>query len=313
MKSLFSFLAFALVGVNLSFGQTASSTHTPQPPPPLVPGATVVPLWSPDAPTLRGFDEKEAVTYAKGDRSRIIHVTNVNNPSIELHLAPADKANGVGIIVAPGGGNKELWVGPEGVDVANWLNNIGISAFVLRYRLQPYSSSVDALADSQQAIRMIRAHAKEWGVDPKKVGFMGFSAGGEQAADVALKFDAGKPDAVNPVERQSDRPDFVVLVYAGWKQSNLDLSQLPVPKDAPPAFLTCAAKDDPFHAKETVDFYNAFFNAKVPVEMHLYSHGGHGGSIKPRNGIPFGTWQYRFIDWVVDLGMMKKPAGVTTE
>lgn len=292
--------------MNIGFAQQdsapATSAKSPQPPPPLVPGATVVPLWPPNSPTLKNFDQQEAVTYAKNDPTRIVHVTNINNPSIELHLAPADKANGAAIIVAAGGANKELWVGSEGLDVADWLNSIGISAFVLRYRLQPYTSFGDALSDTQQAIRTIRANAKEWNVDPNRVGVMGFSAGGEQAARVALNFDSGKPDATDAVEKQSDRPDFVVLVYAGWRQ--LDLTH--VPENAPPAFLTCAGKDDADHARKTVQFYDAFFDAKIPVELHIYSHGKHGGSIKPRDGIPFGTWQYRFVDWFTDLGMMKK-------
>lgn len=306
MKSLVMFCCLSLAFVNIGVAQqdsaSAANPKIPQPPPALVPGATVVPLWPPGSPTLKNFDQQEAVFYAKGDNTHIIRVTNINNPSIELHLAPADKANGAAIIVAAGGANKELWVGPEGVDVAEWLNSIGVSAFVLRYRLQPYTSSGDALSDSQQAIRLIRANAKEWNVDPNRVGFMGFSAGGEQAARVALNFDSGKPDASDTVEKQSDRPDFVVLVYAGWRQ--LDLSQ--VPENAPPAFLTCAGKDDADHARKTVQFYDAFFDAKIPVELHIYSHGKHGGSIKPRDGIPFGTWQNRFLDWFTDLGMMKK-------
>ncbi|MDB6021188.1 MAG: axeA1 3 [Pedosphaera sp.] len=281
---------------------SAGSPKASQMPPPLVPGATVVPLWPAGSPTLKNFDEQEAVTTAKGHPETIIRVTNINNPSIELHLAPADKANGVAMIVAAGGGNKELWVGPEGVEVANWLNSMGVSAFVLRYRLQPYTSAGDALADTQRSIRLIRARAKEWNVDASKVGVMGFSAGGEQAARVALNYDKGNTESADAVEKQSDRPDFVVLVYAGWRE--LDLSH--VPKDAPPAFLTSAGVDDAFHAKETVDFYNAYFNAKIPVELHIYGHGKHGGSIQTRNGIPFGTWQYRFVDWFADLGMMKK-------
>lgn len=303
MKSLAIFCCVSLAFVNISGAQPDStSTSSAKAPPPLVPGATVVPLWPPNSPTLKNLDQPEAVRYDKDNPTHIVHVTNINNPSIELHLAPADKANGAAIIVAAGGGNKELWVGPEGVDVANWLNSIGVSAFVLRYRLQPYSSSVDALSDTQQSIRLIRANAKEWNVDPNRVGVMGFSAGGEQAARAALNFDSGKPDATDPVEKQSDRPDFVVLVYAGWRQ--LDLSH--VPENAPPAFLTCAGKDDADHARKTVQFYDAFFDAGIPVELHIYSHGKHGGSISPRKGIPFGTWQFRFLDWFTDQGMMKK-------
>jgi hypothetical protein len=275
-----------------------------QTPPPLVPGAKVLTLWSAGSPTLKRVDEKEAITYYKNQPDCIQRVTNINNPSIELHLAPADKANGTAIIVAAGGGNKELWVGPEGVEIANWLNTLGASAFVLRYRLQPYTSAGDALADTQRSVRIVRAHAKEWNLDPKKIGVMGFSAGGEQAARVALHFDVGNPNAADPIEKASDRPDFVVLVYAGWRERTLDLDS--VPKDAPPAFLTSAGIDDAFHAKETVDFYNAWFNAKIPAELHIYGRGGHGGGIKPRNGIPFGTWQNRFVDWAVDLEMMKR-------
>ena len=206
----------------------SSGSYT-QPPPPLVPGGKVVVLWPAGSPTLKRFDQKEELTFDRKRPDHVQRVVNINNPSIELHLAPADKANGTAIVVAAGGGNKELWVGPEGVEAAEWLNQRGVSAFVLRYRLRPYDSAVDALADTQRSIRLIRANAKEWGVDPGKVGVMGFSAGGEQAARVALNFDRGNPDAADPVEKQSDRPDFVILVYAGWRE--LDLSR--VPKDTP--------------------------------------------------------------------------------
>lgn len=282
----------------------ADDSAAPLAPQSLVPGAKVIALWPAGSPALKHADEKEAITFYKDQPDHIMRVTNINNPSIEVHLAPADKANGTAIIVAAGGGNKELWVGPEGVEIADWLNTLGTSAFVLRYRLQPYTSAGDALADTQRSVRIVRAHAREWNIDPKKIGVMGFSAGGEQAARVALHYDEGKTDAEDPVEKVSDRPDFVVLVYAGWRERTLDLDS--VPKDAPPAFLTSAGLDDAFHARETVDFYNAWFNAKIPVELHIYGHGGHGGGIKPRKGIPFGTWQNRFVDWAADLEMMKK-------
>ncbi len=269
---------------------------------PLMPGAKVVTLWPAGSPTLKNVDQKESVDYYKTNTDWIERVTNVNNPSIELHLAPPDKANGSAIIIAAGGGNKVLWVGPEGLELANWLNSIGTSAFVLRYRLQPYSSAVDALSDTQRAVRIVRANAKEWGIDPAKIGMMGFSAGGEQTARLALHYDAGNSNAADAIEKVSDRPDFVVLVYPGWKE--MDLSA--VPRDGPPAFLTCAGIDDAASAKETVQFFDAWLDAKIPTELHIYGHGGHAGGIRPRKGIPFGMWQNRFVDWAVDLGVMKR-------
>jgi endo-1,4-beta-xylanase len=275
----------------------AASLFAQVAPVPLVPGAKVVTLWPAGAATLKGLDEKEVFTITPGMSDRVQKVVNVHNPSIELHLAPAGKANGVGIILAAGGGNTSLNVGTEGTDIATWLNSLGISTFILRYRLRPYNSAVDALSDTQRSFRIIRANAKEWRVDPGKIGIMGFSAGGEQAARVSLNFDAGNPGAADPIEKQSDRPDFAVLVYAGWGQ--FDLTQ--VPKNAPPAFLTSAGLDDAFTARKTVEFYNALFDAKIPVELHIYAHGGHANGIKPRGGIPFGTWQFRFLEWLNDL------------
>lgn len=276
------------------------SLHEPQP---LVPGAKVITLWPKGSPALRampGYDQPEKFNLSKGNPPRVESVENIHNPSIEVHLAPPDKANGMAVIVAAGGGNKTCNVGGEGIDIANWLNGLGVHAFIERYRLRPYDSTVDALADTQRSIRIVRAKAKEWGVDPKRVGIIGFSAGGEQAAWVSLKFDDGNPQATDPVERESCRPDFSVLVYAGWKQ--MDLSN--VPKNAPPTFMTCAGIDDAFHARETVEFYDALFKANIPVELHIYGHGGHGGSIYPRGGIPFGTWPERFVEWAKDLKLM---------
>jgi endo-1,4-beta-xylanase len=300
-------LAFSLPVARPTDGLAAPAepaSFDPPEPEPLVPGAKVVTLWPKGSPILKemsGSDKPEVRYLSKGAEPRVLHVDNIHNPSIELHLAPAEKANGMAVVIAAGGGNKTLWVGPEGVDVANWLNGLGVHAFVERYRLQPYDSTSDALADTQRSIRMVRAHAAEWGVDPRRVGIMGFSAGGEQAAWVTLKFDGGNPKADDPIERESSRPDFSVLIYPGWKRMDLDS----VPKDTPPAFITCAGVDDAFHARQSVEFYMALFNAKIPAEMHLYGHGGHGGSIDPRRGIPFGTWPARFVEWAKDLKLME--------
>ena len=296
----------ALVGswTALADGQAPTEPLKLLEPKPLVEGAKVVVLWPAGSPMLKalpGWDKPEVFNMSKGKTAQVASVVNIHNPSIEVHLAPADKANGMAVIVAAGGGNNTCNVGGEGTDIAAWLNGLGIHAFVERYRLRPYDSLTDAMADTQRCFRIVRANAKEWGVDPKRVGIMGFSAGGEQSAIVALKFDDGKADATDPIERFGCRPAFTVLIYAGWKK--MDLSA--VPKNAPPAFLVSAGIDDAFHAKQTVEFYDAWFNAKIPVELHIYGHGGHGGGIGPRKGMPFGTWPLRFVEWAQDQGYMK--------
>ena len=278
-------------------------------PKPLTAGRKAVTLFPPGHPALKagpGSDQEEKFAMGGG---RVSAVTNIHNPSIELYLAPADKANGMSVILSPGGGNNTCNVGPEGIDIAAWFNSIGVSCFVHRYRLKPYGSATDALADTQRAIRIVRANAKEWNIDPSKIGHMGFSAGGEQTARLALTFDAGKPDAADPIDRQSSRPDWIVLVYPGWVPGSLDMTQ--VPKNLPPTFLVCAGTGDVFHAKQTVEFYNALFEVgksmkpkPLNIEMHIYGTGGHGGSISPRKGIPFGTWHQRLVEWAVDLQLM---------
>jgi len=270
---------------------------TPQP-------ETIV-LWPSGAPTLQGANEKEITDPpAPGPGQRVNSIKNVHNPSIEVHLPPPDQSNGTAVLVAPGGGHSMLVWGTEGTDIASWLNNHGIAAVILKYRLAQtpgyhYTVEGEALQDTQRALRIIRSHAREWGIDPGHVGILGFSAGGALAALADIRFDAGKPGSADPIEQQSCRPDFVGLVYAGW--APMDLA---VPKDAAPAFLTSAGKDDAFHAKETVEFYNALFAVGVPAELHIYSHGGHGGGIHSRNGAPFGTWHERFLDWMRDLGLL---------
>jgi hypothetical protein len=225
--------ALILISAGVTWAADQAPTPDPKeplkllPPQPLVPNAKVVTLWPAGSPMLKpldGWDKPEVLNRNKTRPERVDSVTNIHNPSIEVHLAPPDKATGMAVIVAPGGGNTTCVAGTEGVDIADWLNGLGIHAFIERYRLRPYGSQTDALADTQRSFRIIRANAKEWAVDPKRVGIMGFSAGGEQAALAVLHFDEGKADAADPIDRLSCRPDFTVLVYAGWR--NLDLSQV---------------------------------------------------------------------------------------
>ena len=277
-------------------------------PQPLIKDHQVVTLFPPGHPALKslaGFDQAEKFN----GNGRVNSVTNIHNPSIELYLADPGKANGASVIIAAGGGNNTCNVGPEGTDIAAWFNSLGVSCFVHRYRLKPYSSATDALADTQRAMRVVRAHAKEWKIDPDKIGHIGFSAGGEQTARLALTFDAGDPAAADAIDRVSSRPDWIVLVYPGWVPGTLDLSK--VPQNLPPTFLVCAGTGDVFHAKQTVEFFNALFEVgrsmkprPLNIEMHIYGEGKHAGAISPRQGIPFGTWHLRLAEWATDLKLI---------
>lgn len=275
-------------------------------PKPLIEGHQVVTLFPPGHPALKalaGFEEDEKFNGAPG---KVNSVTNIHNPSLELYLADPAKANGASVIIAAGGGNNTCNVGGEGTAIAAWFNSLGVSCFVHRYRLKPYGSATDALLDTQRAMRVVRSRAQEWKIDPNKIGHIGFSAGGEQTARLTLTFDAGNPEAVDPIDRVSSRPDWIVLVYPGWVPGTLDLSK--VPQNLPPTFLVCPGTGDVFHAKQTVEFYNALFevgrNMKpkpLNLEMHIYGEGKHGGAISSRQGIPYGTWHIRLAEWAAEL------------
>ena len=268
----------------------------------------VVYLWPAGHPTLQGVNEKEITNPPDPQPGQVVRqFKNIHNPSIEVFLPPKEKATGTALIIAAGGGHRELNTGTEGYDLREWLHGLGVAVIILKYRLAQtpnykYTVEGEALQDTLRAVRIVRSRAKEWGINPNRVGILGFSAGGALAALADIRFDRGKADATDPIERESSRPDFVCLVYAGWAP-NMDIT---APADAAPAFLTSAGIDDASHAKQTVDFYNALFKVKVPVELHIYGHGGHAGGIKPRDGIPFGTWHYRFAEWMADLGLLKR-------
>lgn len=264
-----------------------------------------VPLWANGAPGSEAFrDKKEVITPPSGPHDSV-KVSSIHNPSLLVYLPPKEKATGAAMIVAPGGGHRFLSIDTEGTNVAEWLNSIGVAAFVLKYRLareegSPYKVEVDPYADAQRSIRMIRARAKEWGVDPARVGIMGFSAGGEIAALISTKFDAGKPDAADPIERQSSRPDFQILIYPGIQADKVEVS-----KDTPPTFLLCADNDKgPSTAIPAV--YLALKKAGVPAELHIYASGGHGFGYQPADNRPnviYATWVARLRDWMADVGM----------
>jgi endo-1,4-beta-xylanase len=253
-------------------------------------------LWPNGAP---GFEsraqEKEVVTM----RGSSPVISNIHNPSIIPYLPAAGTVPTAAVIVAPGGGHRFLTMDSEGYNVGQWLSERGVATFVLKYRLAHESNSVykvevHALQDAQRAIRLVRSRAKEWNINPNAVGILGFSAGGEIAALAGAKYDDGMADASDPVDRLSCRPDFQALIYPGGSRN------ITVSSNSPPAFLACASDDRPDISEGLPAVYLKFKQAHVPVELHIYTLGGHGFGVRNRP-MAVSSWQARFYDWMTDL------------
>ena len=260
-------------------------------------GHPVVLLWPGGAPGSEGKSGEEKVRAQETDQI----VSGVHRPSITVFLPSNATATGAAVIVAPGGSYRELWITHEGYRVAAWLSQHGVATFVLKYRLpreagSTYTIEGTALSDMQRAIRTVRAHAAEWGVDPQRVGVMGFSAGAHLAGLAAAHFDAVYP-AADDVDRQSAKPAFQALIYP----PKLDVAYS---KDTPQAFLACGGDDQV--AVDIPNLYQALKTAGVPVELHIYAGVGHGFGMHANNSPRVAGWIERFRDWMSDRGLLTK-------
>jgi endo-1,4-beta-xylanase len=311
--------------------QPGPVTDAPYVPMTILPGGVVLTLYPANSPFLNMKRVREAEKYnlSQAAPGRINNIVNIHNPSIEVHTVDTGINTGTAVILVPGGGHKTLGVGGEGADFVPFFANYGVNTIILRNRLRSdgYDVATDATYDVQQAIRLVRAHAADWKIDPARIGVMGFSAGAELASSAAVFYDSfdkknsGPDDALAGV---SSRPDFVALVYPGPTPFAPNRTAPAVHRDSPPAFLICAGSDDQIHALWADDYFRAMLAAGVPnVEMHIYGNGRHpgdplrdgshmSGGLTDRNGTPFGTWQFRFIDWFRDLGFLGRP-GVETK
>ena len=289
-------------------------------PEPILPGGVVLPLYPPDSPRLkreRIHEPERYNTSLKNKSDKTLNVLNVHNPSMEVHL-PGDQApnTGAAVIVAPGGGHQILWVGPEGADFVPFFKKHGVATIILRNRLRVdgYDPKTDAVNDAFQAIRLVRANAEKWKLDPAKIGIMGFSAGAELSAPTALffeEFERNNSDPADPLAKVSARPDFVGVIYPGPTPFTRDPATR-IPRRVPPSFIASAGSGDKVHALWANDYFAAMLKAGVPnLEMHIYGNGGHGGGLTARGGIPFGTWTDRYIDSFKDLGFLGKPGTPT--
>ncbi|HVU38623.1 MAG TPA: alpha/beta hydrolase [Opitutales bacterium] len=267
------------------------------------PDTTEILLWPNGAPGSEGVTAAEHYSPPTA-RSPHGHLSPVHYPSIFVFLPAKVKATGAAVLVLPGGGATTLTIDHEGRDIAKWLNTQGIAAFVVKYRLSktpnfPQYTLDTSIADAQRALRLVRSRAAEWHVDPQRIGVMGFSAGGTVAAYAGLRFDAGKPDVADPIERVSSRPDFDVLVYPGEMPQPYTIT-----KDTPP-MLFIGTTEDSAHAVNMVKLYSALLEAKIPAEMHLYAAGAHGFALEPTE-LPVGTWTSRCMDWLEFLKLVPK-------
>jgi endo-1,4-beta-xylanase len=254
-----------------------------------MPHGLEIPLWPDGAPNA---EDAPDVSERSDDPALPKRFTVVHHPSVYAFLAPADKANGAAVIVAPGGGHSQLVIDKEGWEMADWLNKHGIAAFVLKYRLAKaknsfYTVEQDAWEDANQAMKLVRKEAADWKLDPKRIGFLGFSAGGELAALMETHFEA------------DTRPDFAVLVYPGFKQGAIKVT-----KNTPPTFLVCA-DDDPSHVVTTVDLYLDLQKQGVSSEMHIYASGKHGFGLRAPASMPVSTWTDRLWDWMKERGFVQ--------
>ena len=259
-------------------------------------------LWPKGAPGSEGKTGDEKIsTSSRGE----ISISNVHHPSITPYIPDKEKATGLAVIIAPGGGHTSLKMDYEGSNLAKWLNEKGIAAFVLKYRLakeagSTYTIDDHALADMQRAIRVLRSRAKEWSIDTARIGVLGYSAGGELAGLAAMRFDNGKDNTTDVVERENSRPNFQVLVYPGG------ITRFEPVKNAPPLFIVGGYQDRDEIAKGMAQVYLKYRDAGIPAELHIYAKAVHGFGARENTQGAVAGWPFRFYDWLIDMGFLKK-------
>ncbi len=253
---------------------------------------------------------------------------DADKPSLTFYLPAPASAVASGVVVCPGGGYGMLAMSYEGREIAEWLNSIGVAGFVLKYRLGPKYHHPIELGDAQRAIRLVRSRAREFGIAPDRIGIWGFSAGGHLASTAATHFDAGKPDAADPVERAGSRPDFAILAYpvismkepyahAGSRRNLLGDNPDPkllellsnetqVTAETPPTFLFHTEDDDVVPVENSILFFEAMKKAGVPGELHVFEHGPHGVGLAQTHAA-LSIWPTLLANWLRTRGLLARP------
>jgi len=296
-------LLVALVAGSLAFGAA---------------GPEQIPLWPKGAPCEKGEIGVEGDTTKpnanKPAGKGVIRLGNVSKPTIALYRPPKAKDTGAAVVICPGGGYGILAMDLEGTEVCKWLNSIGVTGVLLKYRVPKRPGDdkhVLPLQDAQRALGLVRFHAKEWNINPARIGVLGFSAGGHLTANLSNNFDKRAYEPVDDADTVSCRPDFALPIYPAYlalKDKNNELApELKVTVNTPPTFLVQTA-DDGIRVENSLFYYLALKNAKVPAEMHLYATGGHGYGLRPSDKLVT-TWPKRAEEWMRSLGLLerKKP------
>ena len=266
-------------------------------------------LWPDGAPGAKGNQDKD-------------------KPTLTICLPDKEVAVATAVVICPGGGYGYVSMDHEGTQIANWLNSIGVAAFIVNYRQNGTGYSYPApLQDAQRAVKIVRARAQEWNIDPKRIGIMGFSAGGHLASSIGTHFQNNYYDAKDAIDKTSCRPDFMVLLYpvitmedsfthSGSKRNLLGRNPDPklvenlsnekqVTSDTPPTFLVHSSEDRTVPVENSIYFYLALRKAGIPAEMHIYQKGSHGSGIEKNFGM-ISTWPERCVQWMNVNGLLAK-------
>ena len=280
------------------------------------PTPTVINLWPNGAPGEKGGigEEKDITkpTDGKSAGKAVIRLGNVSQPSISIFAPPADKANGAAVVVCPGGGYNILAWDLEGTEVCEWLNSLGVTGVLLKYRV-PMRAGLEKhtapLQDVQRAIGLVRSRAQEWHLNPARIGVLGFSAGGHLAAAASNNYTERTYPHTDAADDTSCRPDFAVLIYPAYltvkEQGDKISPELPITTQTPPTFLVMA-EDDPVRVENVLYYALALKTAKVPFELHVYPTGGHGYGLRP-TAQAITTWPKRAGEWLGKLGLLARP------
>jgi acetyl esterase/lipase len=285
----------------------------------------VLPVWPGAVPEDYGATGPERVRApAEAPTKDARWITNVTKPTVTIFRPAASRNTGTAILICPGGGYWNLAWDLEGEEVAAWLNTVGVTGIVLKYRVprrpgQPERLPAPGpLLDAQRAIRLVRTHAAQWGIHSNRVGILGFSAGGHLSVATATHFDERRYEPIDEVDRLSSRPDFAVAVYPGYfieqqsagVEANKDVlaTYMRIPKETPPIFLAHASDDTVAGAENSVLLYVALKRANVAAELHVYAQGGHGFGVRG-SPLPCSTWTERCVAWLQSQGLLERARG----